>query len=178
MVLFAGRCLRPDFDGPPSLEPFREVAEGHGLLCRRLDVVLDSRAGVALRQAHVALGTALVRGAEHAATVVRRYRAVSLCHVTVPVGDSAWVYGNIGKRPLAPPWRNDRLHQMPDVIGPTRRFMLGGGLTLQMGHIFGERRFDLDRVALAGADFTCRDPAAFDSRGVASFVCRHGRKEA
>src|ERR1019366_2464612 len=64
----------------------------------------------------------------------------SLCHVAVPVGDSAGVYGNIGKRPLAPPWRNDGLHQMPNVIGPTRRFMLGGGLTFQMGHIFGERR--------------------------------------
>ena len=56
--------------------------------------------------------------------------------------------------------------------------MLGGGLTLQMGHIFGERCFDLDRLALAGADFTGRDPAAFDSRGVASFLCTHGRKEA
>jgi hypothetical protein len=47
-----------------------------------------------------------------------------------------------------------------------------------MGYVFGERRFDLDGLALAGADFTGCDPTAFDSRGVASFVCTHGRKEA
>ena len=46
--------------------------------------------------------------------------------------------------------------------------MLGGGLTLQMGHIFGGRRFDLDRLALARANITGRDFAALDPRGTSS----------
>ena len=37
-------------------------------------------------------------------------RAVSLCHVAVPVGDGAGVHRHIGKAPLAPPWRDDLLH--------------------------------------------------------------------
>jgi|SRR5665213_361268 len=121
------RELSNSTDIKKSIGQMKIAAKRAARLPASLLCVLDSRARVALWQAHVALGAPLVRRAEHAATVVRRHRPVSLCHVAVPVGDSAVVYGNIGKRPLAPPWRNDGLHQMPNVIGPTRRFMLGGG---------------------------------------------------
>ena len=45
------------------------------------------------------------------------------------------------------------------------------------GMYSGERRFDLDRLALAGADFTGRDFAALDPRGIASIRCSMAGKK-